>query len=320
MARPKKETADFFPHNATMRDDPKIKAVRRKYGVVGYGVWCMLLEYLCGVRVFRVENTDLALELLAGDFGLDIEEVRGLLDYFVRVGLIQKDKTGFSCTNLTEKYLKPLFDKRAYDNERKLSAKSRKQTNPPNTPQSPHHAALEANIFHSGKPAGKESKGKERKGQHRKETPLSRSRSKEDANENGSQIPALFDYEATKAAALNVGVSPDYFEELWHHYKGMGWKDGKNSLIEDLASKIIARWIKASKEEQQMQSLLRRPEPDTALHSYQWALDENLKQPGAMKLMQGYMVDGKVMYRYAPPDGSRLAEYVMIFPVDERKG
>ena len=55
------------------------------------------------------------------------------------------------------------------------------------------------------------------------------------------------------------------------------------------------------------------------LHPYSWALEENNKNPGAMKRMQGYLVNGKVMYRYAPPDGSRLTEYVMAYPVDERK-
>lgn len=327
MARPKKETADFFPHHSMMRDDPKIKAVRRTYGITGYGVWCMLLEYFCNSRVFRVENTDLAMELLAGDFGIDIEELRGLLGYFVRVELIQQDEAGFSCQNLTEKYLKPLFDKREYDNERKSSSKKRGAQSDENALHTASNKARTNNtIFHSGKPLGKESTGKESKGKKR-ENSLSRSRSKESAERKHASIEESetadpFDYTTTKVAVLEANVPEVYFEELWHHYKGMGWKDGKNSPIQDIASKIIARWMKTKKEEERVNTLVGTPLHSAAsarLYPYEWALEENNKQKGAMKLMQGYLVNGKVMYRYAPPDGSRLTEYVMTYPVDERK-
>ena len=191
MARPKKETADFFPHHSMMQDDPKIKAVRRTYGITGHGVWCMLLEYFCNSRVFRVENTDLAMELLAGDFGIDIEELRGLLGYFVRVELIQQDEAGFSCQNLTEKYLKPLFDKREYDNERKSSSKKRGAQSDKNALHTASNKAGTNNtIFHSGKPLGKESTGKESKGKKR-ESSLSRLRSKESAERKHASIEDL---------------------------------------------------------------------------------------------------------------------------------
>jgi len=46
MARPIKLNADYFSHDAGMRNHRKIKSVRQKFGINGYGIWCMLIEYL----------------------------------------------------------------------------------------------------------------------------------------------------------------------------------------------------------------------------------------------------------------------------------
>ena len=52
MARPKKNNADYFPHDADMRNDPKIRALRRKFGLKGYAIWNMFLESLTRFRIF----------------------------------------------------------------------------------------------------------------------------------------------------------------------------------------------------------------------------------------------------------------------------
>ena len=36
MARPKRYNADYFSHDSGMRDDPKVKALRNKFGIVSY--------------------------------------------------------------------------------------------------------------------------------------------------------------------------------------------------------------------------------------------------------------------------------------------
>ena len=68
MARPKKNNADYFPHDADMRNDPKIRALRRKFGLKGYAIWNMFLESLTNSEYFESEWNEMNIELLAGDY------------------------------------------------------------------------------------------------------------------------------------------------------------------------------------------------------------------------------------------------------------
>lgn len=106
MARPRKENADYFSHDSGMRDDPKIKAVRNKYGFKGYAVWCYLLEVLTNADHFQIEWDDMQRELLAADFGLDGggEELGEMVEYFRRLKLFRLDENGIlRCVNLEKR-------------------------------------------------------------------------------------------------------------------------------------------------------------------------------------------------------------------------
>lgn len=106
MARPRKENADYFSHDAGMRDDPKIKAVRNKYGFKGYAVWCYLLEVLTDADHFQVEWDDMQREILAADFGLEGggEELGEMVEYFRRLKLFRLDENGIlRCVNLEKR-------------------------------------------------------------------------------------------------------------------------------------------------------------------------------------------------------------------------
>ena len=106
MARPRKENADYFSHDSGMRDDPKIKAVRNKYGFKGYAVWCYLLEVLTNADHFQIEWDDMQRELLAADFGLEGggEELGEMVEYFRRLKLFRLDKNGIlRCVNLEKR-------------------------------------------------------------------------------------------------------------------------------------------------------------------------------------------------------------------------
>lgn len=89
MARPRKNNADYFSHDADMRNDIKIKALRRKYSHAGYAVWCYLLEVLSDSDFFEVEWSDLNIELLSADFDVSIKELRDIVDYAVKIDLLQ---------------------------------------------------------------------------------------------------------------------------------------------------------------------------------------------------------------------------------------
>ena len=91
MARPQKNNADYFSHDNNMRDDEKIKAVRRKFSHAGYSVWNMLLERLCKAENFCLEYTEETIDLMAGDFSIEPEHLREIINYLIKLKLILQD-------------------------------------------------------------------------------------------------------------------------------------------------------------------------------------------------------------------------------------
>jgi hypothetical protein len=97
MARPKKNNADYFSHDADMRNDNKIKALRRKFGLTGYAVYSMLLEHLTDCDFFEFEDNDLNIELISGDFDVEPSLLNEIFDYLKLLKLIsRKDGKIFS--------------------------------------------------------------------------------------------------------------------------------------------------------------------------------------------------------------------------------
>lgn len=82
--------ADFFSHDIDMRNDIKVKALRRKFHHTGYAVWCFMLEYLTDCTNFEMEYTEVTQELLAADFDVPVEELREIIEYSVKIGLLQQ--------------------------------------------------------------------------------------------------------------------------------------------------------------------------------------------------------------------------------------
>lgn len=107
MARPLKNNADYFSHDAGMRNNSKIKAVRAKHGLAGFAVWCMLLETLTNADNFTLEIDEIAVEVMAGDFGLEPESLEEMLLSFRRLKLIEYDAESLKCPALIER-MRPL--------------------------------------------------------------------------------------------------------------------------------------------------------------------------------------------------------------------
>ena len=72
MARPIKKNADYFSHDNGMRNDLRIKAVRRKFGNEGFAIWNYLLEVLTDSEDFKYEYNEINKELLSADFDTTI--------------------------------------------------------------------------------------------------------------------------------------------------------------------------------------------------------------------------------------------------------
>ncbi len=116
MARPIKNYCDYFSHDRDMRNHRKIKAIRTKYKVVGYGIWCMLLEYLTGSDGNVFAYDDVEFELMAGDFGVSVTEIRDVVDYCIKLELLFM-KDGFINSESLDDRLKSVYEKRKISKE-----------------------------------------------------------------------------------------------------------------------------------------------------------------------------------------------------------
>jgi len=116
MARPIKNNADYFPHDADMRNDPRVKALRRKFGLEGYAIYNMLIEFLTDSEYFEFKNDALTLEIVAGDFDIKPEQLTEILQYCAQIDLIQIEAKTLvvSCKSLDNR-LEPLLSKRKRD-------------------------------------------------------------------------------------------------------------------------------------------------------------------------------------------------------------
>lgn len=107
-----------------MRDHKKIKAIRSKFKIQGYGIWCMILEYLTGSdgNVFPYSDTEF--ELMAGDFGVSATEIRDVVDYCIRLELLF-NKNGFVNSDSLDERLAPVYEKR--NKAKELSKQQQRQ-------------------------------------------------------------------------------------------------------------------------------------------------------------------------------------------------
>ncbi|UBZ15348.1 DUF4373 domain-containing protein [Flagellimonas marinaquae] len=118
MPRPKKYNADYFSHDADMRNDPKIKALRRKFGLPGYAVWNMMLEILTDSDFFEHEWNELSMELLAGDFDVEPEFLKEVIEYCFLLKLLKNEEDKIFSEKMKDRF-ESLLDRRNRDVKRK---------------------------------------------------------------------------------------------------------------------------------------------------------------------------------------------------------
>lgn len=115
MARPIKNSCDYFPHDCGMRNHPKVKALRTKY-TNGYAIWVMLLEYLTGSDGNVLDYSELNVEILSGDFGVSVTEIREVIDYCIRLEMLFNIGGFINSESLDERLL-PVYTKRGKSKE-----------------------------------------------------------------------------------------------------------------------------------------------------------------------------------------------------------
>lgn len=112
MARPKKFNADYFSHDCDMRNDVKLRNIRRKFGHEGYSLWNMLLEFLGDCDYFEYEWTDINIELLEPDFDMDADRIKEIVNHMIHLGLLQIKHGYLICENFSERLSDTLSSKR----------------------------------------------------------------------------------------------------------------------------------------------------------------------------------------------------------------
>ncbi len=121
MARPKRNNADYFSHDAGMRNDPKVKALRNKYGCTGYSVWCMMLEVLTESDFFTRSLDEIEIEILSADFGIDADLFSEIIQYMLRLRLLQTADSGELLSQKLTDRLQPVVDKRRNSSKKGVS-------------------------------------------------------------------------------------------------------------------------------------------------------------------------------------------------------
>lgn len=127
MARPSRNNADYFTHNADFRNDRRIKAIRGRFGPAGYGLVLMLLEALTNADYTQLSTEDLEMELLAGDFGVSVTEINSLLQLAEKIGLFARNEHNLLICPDLNKALEQVFEKR---NRSRLVAQTAKKGQP----------------------------------------------------------------------------------------------------------------------------------------------------------------------------------------------
>jgi len=132
MARPIKHNADYFSHDCNMRNDMKIKALRRKYKNTGYAIYTMMLELLTENDYFEIEWNELSIELLTPDFDIDADELTEIIDYCIKLNLFQFTNGYLHCNKLTERLEEDVLSRRkgySINNSKRMKLIQQKPTN-----------------------------------------------------------------------------------------------------------------------------------------------------------------------------------------------
>lgn len=140
MARPRKENADYFSHDTNMRSHRKIIALRNKYWLHWYAIYCMLLEHIAWSDFFTAKWNDIEKEIIAGDFSVPVAELVDIVSFCDRLGLVQIDWEYMRCQSLTDR-LSILVDKRDRERNRVSVAETTQVV-----AESPHSKVKESKV------------------------------------------------------------------------------------------------------------------------------------------------------------------------------
>lgn len=90
MGRQPKRGLDFFSHDTDLFNDPKIKILKAKHGLVGYAVYLRLLELIYNENGYYITIDDDFNILFVDDNNIDIDVYINILNECINRGLFNK--------------------------------------------------------------------------------------------------------------------------------------------------------------------------------------------------------------------------------------
>ena len=221
MARPQKNNALYFSHDADMRNDVKVKALRRKFQHTGYAVWCFILESLTDCDYFEIDYNELNRELLAADFDVPVELLEEIVDYCCKVGLLQMTEDQHLYSEAHQRRFASLMEKRKRDRERLARLINMRQ---PVRNGETEAETSDSDSYHGD---NLHSIVKEKSSTKKEKEPVKR-----------FQKPTI---EEVKAYIAEKGYDVDA-ERFWNFYEAKDWFIGKNKMKNWHAA--VATWQK----------------------------------------------------------------------------
>lgn len=225
MARQKNNAnggADFFTHDRDMRNDIKVNALRRKFSHTGYAVWCFMLEYLTDCTNFEMDYNEVNQELLATDFDVPVEELREIIAYSVRIGLLQNEN-GKLFSAAHKRRFAPMLERRAKLSEagrRGMASRWGNRTVEEDNEDNPvitdkdNHLITSNNIVEKSKAKESKAKSKENPKGEKKTAPR-------------FSAPTVDEVRAYIEEKGYETIDPEHFVD---YYTSIGWRIGRTPM------------------------------------------------------------------------------------------
>jgi|GEM_PF-6069859 hypothetical protein len=87
----KQKDTFYFGHDYNARNDPKCKALMRRYGIAGYGTFWVIVEMMRAEAAFELPYNQMTIETIADECRIDVEEADKIVSFCIEVGLLVKD-------------------------------------------------------------------------------------------------------------------------------------------------------------------------------------------------------------------------------------
>lgn len=193
----------WFKHDSNANVDAKLRKLRAKFGMEGYGLYWYCLELIAGTvernkLTFQLEHDA---ELISIDTGIHHERIEEMMQYMVNLGLFEEDRGIITCLKMASR--SDEYTQKLIKSENKLKTVSRQtpdsvQTNSRQCLKNP--ALIEQN---------RTEQNRKTRGRASRFTPPT--------------IEQVSEY----VKAKGYSVDPERFI---NHYESNGWMVGKNKM------------------------------------------------------------------------------------------